>query len=177
MMDIANDLPIAKPEQEIVSEAKEKSGGWCGVTEEMQQPLSTVDFRQSEIKSLNAKVETGPLTYYNSYYGSSWIMHLPGRSFIKVSTNIDHLAPSKKVRLDLFHLSSVVGGSLTDSPITIEVNGRTVVTGHNPNNGNYISEQFDITDFVKEGENVVELKFDAGARTNYWIQSFAIVQL
>ena len=142
----------------------------------IEQPICTVDFKASEIHSMNAQVETGPGTYYNSHYGSSWVLHWPGHSFIHVRSNLEHRDASKKYYLDLFHLSAVVGGSLTDSPITIVVNKCIVASGHNPNNGGYISERFDISDFVIDGNNSIEIRFDAEARTNYWIQSLAIIE-
>jgi len=173
--------PIAKtaPDERVyysIRSAASESADAYEVSAAIHQPVCTVDFKAAEIQMINAQVETGPATYYNSHYGSSWILHWPGRSFLNVRSTLEHRDASKKYYLDLVHLSSVVGGSLSDSPITIIVNGQTVVSGHNPNNGGYVNERFDISDFVATGENIIEIHFDAGARTNYWIQSLAIIE-
>jgi hypothetical protein len=175
-MDISNQ-PIANLEQEeIVENVQARANDSYGLVADAQLPICTIDFKNSEIHSVGAQIETGPGTYYNSYYGSSWIMHYPGRSYIRVNAALEHRDATKKYLLDMFHLSSVVGGNLTDSPITIIVNGNVVVAKHNPNNGNYIREQFDITEHLIDGSNSIEIRFDSEARTNYWIQSLALIQ-
>lgn len=179
MIDIPNQ-PIVNTEvenQEVaVVTAKDTENTSFVVQESSQMPICTVDFKNPEIEALNATVQTGPCTYFNSYYKHSWIMHLPGGSFIKIDTTIENLDSTKKYLLDLFHLSSVVNGSLKDAPISIFVNGKAVVSGHNPNAVNYIHEQFDVTEFLVDGNNSIEIRFDDGAQTNYWIQSLAILQ-
>jgi hypothetical protein len=162
MMDVSNQ-PILNTEPENIQAeiaivtAKDTGIESFLVGEDSPMPICTVDFKNSNIEALNASVEVGPGTFYNDYYGNSWIMHFPGQSFIKFSTTIEHLDSTKKYLLDLIHLSSIVDGSLMDSPISIYVNGKSVVCGHNPHNPNYVH-------------------FDEGAQTNYWIQSLSIIQ-
>lgn len=174
-MDLPNQPIANQPEAAIHEDAKANVKSSYAIAAPAQ-PICTVDFSKSKIKSLNAEVQPGPATFYNSYYGSSWIMHCPGSSYIQLYTNVDSLDATKKYALELVHLSSVCSGTLTDSPITIRVNGNVAVFGHNPNNGNYIRETFDVTPYLTAGENFIEILFDQGARTNYWIQSLAIIQ-
>jgi hypothetical protein len=181
MMDLPNQ-PIVNTEIEnqqadvAVVNARETVAESFVVPTKSSMPICTVDFKNSEIEALNAAVQVGPGTYYNSYYGSCWLMHIPARSFIKVDTTIEHLDSAKKYMLDLFHLSSIVDRKLMDARISIYMNGKAVVSGHNPNDPNYIHQQFDVTEFVVEGSNSIELRFDDGAQTNYWIQSLALLQ-
>ena len=180
MIDLPNE-PIVNTELENQEEVaivatKDIAEETFVVQADVPMPICTVDFKNSEFEALNAAVQVGPGTFFNSYYGSSWIMHFPGQSFVKVDTTIEHLDSTKKYSLDLFHLSSIVNGELKDAPISIYVNGKALVNGHNPNNENYIHEQFDVSEYVVEGSNSIELRFDDGAQTNYWIQSLAIVQ-
>lgn len=180
MMDISNQ-PIVNTESEnqeevVILSAQKPVDESFVVQANTQMPVCTVDFKNSEIEALNAAVKVGPGTSFNSYYGNSWIMQIPGQSFIQVDTTIEHLDSTKKYLLDLFHRSSIVNEVLMDSPVSIYVNGKVVVSNHNPNNSNYIHQQFDVSAFVVEGSNSIELRFDDSAQTNYWIQSLAILQ-
>lgn len=181
MMDISNQpivkTEIEKQEVEVAVAAVQEINDSFFVQDNVQLPICTVDFKNSNIEALNADVQVGPGTYYNSYYGNSWIMHYPGSSFFKLSVNVEHRNLAKKYMLDLFHLSSIVSGHLMDARISIYVNGKALVTGHNPNNCGYIHEQFEVTQLLADGANSIEIRFDDGAQTNYWIQSLAIIEL
>jgi hypothetical protein len=183
MIDGSNQ-PIVKPEiekQEVeveeVATAVQEMNDSFAVQDNAQMPICTVDFKNANIESLNADVQVGPGTFYNSHYGNSWIMHFPGNSFFKLSVNIEKRNADKKYMLDLFHLSSIVSGHLMDAPISIYVNGKAVITGHNPNNCGYVHQQFEVTQFLVDGANRIEIRFDDGAQTNYWIQSLAILEI
>ncbi len=80
---------------------------------------------------------------------------------------------NRSYSLDLVHLSSLVNGE-AQTRITIEVNGHVVTSNYNPNNGNYIRESFDITDYLNDGKNTIKISLDGNAVSNYWIQSLAI---
>ncbi len=134
-------------------------------------PVCAVDFHNSSLRQKNAEL-TAYGAYYNEYYGNSWLLHHPGDSFIEVSSEFTK-DPSRSYSLDLVHLSSLVNGESL-AQITIEVNGQVITTGHNPNNGNFIRESFDITDYVVDGKNQVRISFDSNSQSNYWIQGLAI---
>jgi hypothetical protein len=136
--------------------------------------LGEVDFSQKNHVDTNVLVTTGSGVGYNSYYGQSWLMNFRGASFIQAELNVVK-DPSKTYTLDLNHLSSLVNGKPL-SKITIEVNGQVVVAGHNPNNGDYIHEKFDITKFVKDGKNEIKLKLDSDAYSNYWINHLTVLE-
>ena len=69
-MDLPNQ-PIANiPEAAIHEDAKAGINSSYAIAA-VSQPICTVDFSKAKIKSLNADVQAGPSTYYNSYYGSS----------------------------------------------------------------------------------------------------------
>jgi hypothetical protein len=141
------------------------------LTATARPPICTVDFHNESL-SVNQAGLSMKGAYYNEHYGNSWLLHHPGYSSIDVTTDI-----KKDVRrdysLDLVHLSSLVNGQSL-SQITIEVNGQKVVSGYNPNNGNYIRDSFDITPYIVDGQNTVRISFDSSSRSNYWIQSLAI---
>ncbi len=136
--------------------------------------LGEVDFSQRNHIDTNIQVNTGPGVYYNSYYDHSWLMHFNGASFIKAELNVAKDS-TKTYTLDLNHLSSLVNGKPL-AKITIEVNDEVVVRGHNPNCGGYIHEQFDITNFLKDGKNEIKIKFDADSRSNYWINHLTVLE-
>jgi len=143
--------------------------------------LGEVDFSKSHRIDTNIKVTTGPGVEYNGptfwnrrHYGNSWRMLSPGSSFIQADMNIQKDS-AKTYTLDLNHLSSLVNGKPL-SKITIEVNGQVVTAGHNPNNGNYITEQFDITQFVKDGNNQIKLKLAHDAYSHYWINHLTVLE-
>jgi hypothetical protein len=164
-------------EEVVIVNTQDKAAKSYVVEQDVQMPMCTVDFSKKRISALNAEVEVGPGTYYNSYYGQSWLMHCPGESYISITTELENVDSTKTYMLDLNHLSSIVSNHFMDARISIYVNGKEVVTGHNPNHCGYFHEQFDVSQFVITGQNLVEIRFDQGAQTNYWIQSLAIVQL
>jgi len=136
--------------------------------------LGEVDFSESHRVDTNIKVTMGSGVKYNDHYGNSWLMHHSGSSFIQADMNIQKDS-SKTYTLDLNHLSSLVGGKPL-SKITIQVNGQVVTAGHNPNNGNYITEKFDVTQFVKDGNNQIMLMLDHNSYSNYWINHLAVLE-
>jgi len=136
-----------------------------------------VDFSKPAItitqpKNLDVNVTTGPMTYFNSYYKESWILHGNGQSFIRVGFN-NHLEEGTPVNLRLVHLSSI-SNKVKYSPITIKVNGAVVVSNFSPEKGNYCTDSFDITQYVKKGTNTIRISLDDDAQTNYWISHLGV---
>jgi hypothetical protein len=138
-----------------------------------KKELGKADFRNPNINASNMNISHQG-AFYNSYYGNSWLLHYNGYSQLSANMNIEK-SEGMQYSLDLVHLSSLVGGQPL-SKVTIRVNGQTVVAGHNPNDGNYKFEQFDITRFVKNGNNEIQISLDNNAGSNYWIQSLAVVE-
>jgi hypothetical protein len=132
-----------------------------------------VDFSKSHIhttsSSGNVDVSMGPEVYYNSYYGSSWLMHRPGSSYITVSFD-KGIHANGQAKLSITHLASVVGKTYY-APITIHVNNSTLVSGFSPNFYDYITDNFDMSGLLHDGTNTITLSFDGDAPCNYWIQS------
>ena len=104
------------------------------IQENSEVLICTIDFNNPEINALNATVEMGPDTSYNLDFGGSWVMDVPGVSFIKVDTTISALDTMKKCLLKLCRLSFLVTDGLLDSPISIFVNGNAVVCDSTPTN-------------------------------------------
>lgn len=134
-------------------------------------PVARVDFSTPQINAFNANVHPNA-AFYNEFYGNSWVLHYSNFSYLEVETEFKKL-DNRSYSLDLLHLSSLVNGQPL-SRITIEVNGQIVVTDHNPNNGNYTKESFDITDYLQDGKNSIKISLDGDSQSNYWIQSLAI---
>lgn len=138
-----------------------------------RRELGKADFRQPNIDASNMKISHRG-AYYNNLYGNSWLLNYRGYSTLTAQMDIAK-HESTTYSLDLVHLASLVGGQL-QSKITITVNGQTVASGHNPNSGSYKLEKFDITQFVKNGSNEIQISLDGNAVSNYWIQSLAVVE-
>ena len=119
----------------------------------------------------------GPRTFFNSAYGNSWMMNLPTASYIEVNFEQPRQYDGKDIydtaTLRLQHLSSTEGPHPGDSPIDIIVNGETIAADHSPGSGNYIDENWDVTDKMQDGLNTVRLQFKDAA-TNYWIRKLQV---
>lgn len=136
-----------------------------------------IDFSNSNIvikhpQEISASVKTGPGVYYNSYYKYSWIMHFNGQSYIDV-TFTNNFPEGKTATLDLIHLSSMAGNT-NYSPITITLNGNEVVKDYSPASPGYQPDSYEITPFVKTGENKIRISFGCNAVSNYWIQKLEV---
>ncbi len=155
----------------------------------LPKTIGEVDFSKKKHVDTNVTVKTGYGVVYNEKYGNSWIMHrggegedlsifgivvMPGRDFIETKIAIDK-DPSKTYALELNHLSALCEGKPL-AKITIEVNGKVVKAGHKPNSGNYIIEQFDLTEYVINGNNTIKLKFDNDSRSCYWINHLSVLE-
>lgn len=155
----------------------------------LPKTIGEVDFSKNKHVDTNVTVKTAYYVAYNEKYGNSWVMHnysetegisffgiwvMPGNDFIETKIAIDKDF-SKTYTLVLNHLSALCEGKLL-AKITIEVNGKVVKAGHSPNNGNYITEQFDITEYVINGNNAIKLKFDKDSYSSYWINHLSVLE-
>lgn len=170
-MELYTDLSNVSPKSVLVATRQLRAEEAIANLSMALPPVCVVDFRNSSISQRNAEL-TAYGAYYNQYYENSWLLHHPGYSYIEVSTDVAKLE-NRSYSLDLVHLSSLVNGEPL-AQITIEVNGQVIAAGHNPNDGNYIRESFDITPYIVDGKNQVRISFDADSQSNYWIQSLAI---
>jgi len=108
----------------------------------------------------------------NPYYKGSHRLLRPNRSYVEAKVDLSR--PGKYSTLRLSHLTSMSGGRNGYSPITINVNGVDVVKDHNPNNGNYISEDFNVRNYLRRGENTIRISLGS-ARTHYWIKKMELL--
>lgn len=150
---------------------------FCFVASAFADQSYSVDLSNSyvvvaENSSEKLELNFGPCVYFNNAYGSSWIMHCPGFSFIEMNFNKEECA-NGLADLSLTHLSSVACGSFY-SPVTISVNDVVVASGFSPNSNNYITDTFDLTGLIQEGMNSVKISLDSDAYSNYWIQSIKL---
>lgn len=152
-----------------IAEAKEATDTIYGIP---AHPIEA-SFFSPTIKEIYSQVHTGPSTMFNSYYKRSWIMHSPGRSYIKFEFAHPKSGFSK-INLVMIHLTSMNGPRAGDSPIDIVINGDKFKSRYNVGNGNYQKDTFDVTALIEEGANLLQLNFCTGARTNYWIQNLKI---
>lgn len=140
-------------------------------------PGCTVDFSKSQIATGACTVETGPRTMFNRYYGNSWIMNRPGGSFIQVDFHQPKQYAGEDIyttaKLKLEHLTSMLYRQPGHSPIDITVNDETIKTDYSPPSGTYTTDEFDITELMRDGHNVVRLDFKR-ARSNYWIRTLQV---
>lgn len=143
-------------------------------------PGATVLFSTPDIRTARCTVTTGEGTMHNQYYGNSWIMHYPGKSFIEINFKQPREFQGKRiysrVDLKLTHLSSA-GGNGYLSPINIVVNGSTIKENYSPPSFNWMEDIFDITAQMKDGDNNIRLEFQSGAQMNYWINTLKVICL
>lgn len=87
----------------------------------------------------------------------------------------------KKVPLNaelrVVHLSSLSTNPQKEgwSPITISINGKTVVAEHSPSSHNsYMTESWNVESLLRKGKNSIKFYLD-NSQTPYWLQSFEII--
>jgi len=141
-------------------------------------PGCTVDFSKPEIATGGCTVTYGSQVFFNQYYGNSWLMNHPGVSFIEVQFNqpkqYGGVDIYRKAKLKMRHLTSMLWPAPGNSPIDIIVNGNKVKEDYSPPSGDYLNEEWDITNYMNDGSNVIRLNFREGATTNYWIQKLQV---
>ena len=140
-------------------------------------PGCTADFSKSAIATGNCTITYGPRVFYNQNYGNSWLMNQPNGSFIEVKFDQPKQWDGKdiysKATLKMVHLTSSLGAKAGSSPIDIIVNGQKIKGDYSPPSDNYLTDNWDITTYMKDGSNVVRLNFKS-AVSNYWIQKLQV---
>jgi hypothetical protein len=105
-------------------------------------------------------------------------MNHPGVSFIEVQFNqpkqYGGVDIYRTAKLKMRHLTSMLWPAPGNSPIDIIVNGNKVKEDYSPPSGDYLNEEWDITNYMNDGSNVIRLNFKEGATTNYWIQKLQV---
>lgn len=141
-------------------------------------PGCTVDFSKPEIATGGCSVTYGSRVFFNQYYGNSWLMNHPGVSFIEVHFNqpkqYGGVDIYRTAKLKMRHLTSMLWPAPGNSPIDIIVNGNKVKENYSPPSGDYLNEEWDITNYMNDGSNVIRINFREGATTNYWIQKLQV---
>lgn len=134
----------------------------------------TADFSKAAIgKSDNVSdVKVGPATYYNLYYGNSWLLHSVKSSFVEI--DFDKPADVKgKATLNLTHLASLVNGK-PYSPVNISINDNRFLDHYDPASGDWVYDSFDISDYLVDGTNKVKISLCMDAVGNYWINKINV---
>jgi serine/threonine protein kinase len=92
-----------------------------------------------------------------------------------LSCTFDIREVPRTATLNVTHLSSFVRGLPNDgvSPITISINGNTVVRRHSPPSKGYIDERWRIEQHLRRGSNTIRFYFD-NSTSHYWLQKFSI---
>ena len=85
-------------------------------------------------------------------------------------------SPPQSAKLNVVHLSSEHAQARNGgwSPITISINGKTVVANHSPRSHNYMTESWNVGPLLRKGSNSIKFYFD-NSQSHYWLQSFEIV--
>jgi len=103
-----------------------------------------------------------------------WSMFLPGSSYIEISFTIDKLSLAS-VSLYLKHHSPRVYIFPPNSPISITVNGMVIEESFSPKQHEWTIDKWDITDFLVDGENSIQLKFLGGGASVYALSSLKVL--
>lgn len=140
-------------------------------------PGCTVDFSKPQIATGGCTVTYGPRVLFNKYYGNSWLMNQPNASFIEARFDQPKQYAGadiyRKATLRMVHLTSMAGPKAGNSPVDIIVNDHKVKEDYSPPSGNYLTDEWDITNHMKDGNNVVRINFK-NASTNYWINKLQV---
>lgn len=136
------------------------------------------DFSSQNIRTENLNISTYKTTY-NYYYGESWVMYIPGESHfvIKFETPQNF----EKAILRVTHLSSYSSLAKGEgySPINVKINGLAflkfydVAENHNGSHA-FETDEWNITRYLKTGENIIIWELSYNAQTNYWIKDLKI---
>ncbi len=133
-------------------------------------PISIVYFSDPEISTKDATVTTGPGVHYNYDLPGCWTMDQPGKSFISTEFSMNSSKCANKFTLNLLHLYSGEGFS----PIKITINGRTITANYSFDSREFVCDSFDVTSYLIEGQNKINIEFLPGATGNYSIKALSI---
>lgn len=105
----------------------------------------------------------------NPHYKGSYRLMQPNKSYIEGTITLEKVP--KQAVLTLKHLSSLASGSRLNgqSPISIIINGNTVVKDFDPGSHGYVKDEFSIAKYLREGKNTIRIQYGAGT-THYWIK-------
>ena len=135
---------------------------------------ATVNFSTSELQTTNCTIQAGVGTMYNQVYQHSWIMHVPATSYLEIRfTRPDSYGDGAD--LCMTHLTSYDSTHPGLSPINVVINGQIYKQNYSPPSADWVQDVFDISMFVRPGENVIRLELQTQAITNYWIHWLAIL--
>jgi hypothetical protein len=107
----------------------------------------------------------------NPYYGGSHRLLSNDNSSIKATFDLDEAPEHATLRLE--HLTASQGSREGYSPINIYVNEQVAVENFSPQAMNYVWNEFDIGQYLQQGENEVVIRL-GNARTHYWIKRMEI---
>ena len=109
----------------------------------------------------------------NPYYKQS-MRFLRDGAYITASFLVEQVRANAQLRV--IHLSSASASARNGgwAPITITINGRTVVADHSPALHGYMTEVWNIGTLLQQGRNTIKFHFD-NSQTHYWLQRFEIV--
>ena len=106
---------------------------------------------------------------YNGQYSSWWINYVGG--FMRFKLNLPTLCGTALI---LRLCSSLVDGK-SDCPITITVNGQTLVSGWDPHNGNFYNKSWYMpTTMLRQGDNEIVVTLSGGS-TAVFLQAASIM--
>ncbi|HEC93429.1 MAG TPA: hypothetical protein ENI51_10650, partial [Candidatus Atribacteria bacterium] len=138
-----------------------------------------IDFSTQTIKTSEGMQVSTHSMDYNSNYDGSWLMHYAGSSSLTASFSISQVYSGAILRIT--HLTSYYqedprGGY---SPVDIEINGNLVADNYDPaenHNGShdYVEDAWQISQYLRTGNNTIRISFQSGAVTNYWIKQLTV---
>lgn len=128
--------------------------------------------------NVDIQVENGQVTHQGMKYigghTNSWAMYEPGNSFFRIDTTF-YKDPSKAYLLNLLHGVAMPGLVKEGSApkITIRINDQVYKAGHTltqPNNYPfaYFYEEFNITQYLVDGQNSIIIELDADSSAFYY---------
>ena len=109
----------------------------------------------------------------NPHYKGSYRLLSPNKSYIEATISLENVPA--RATLVLKHLSSLAGGAKLkgQSPVSLAINGNLVVRDFDPGSHGYSKDEFNVTKYLRPGENTIRIQYGAGT-THYWIKWFML---
>jgi len=169
--DVMGDITVAIDIVKLNLELQENPNAY-------EYPDIWVDFSKQTIDKASGVQVHHSHCEYNATYGGSWVMRYRGSSKCEARFTLNAYLPAAHLRLT--HLTSYIAGG-GYAPIDIYVNNQRIaenfdVRSHHFGSNGYETDDFDILQHLRLGENVIRIEFKnvVEDQSAYWIQTLSV---
>lgn len=137
----------------------------------------TADFVSQKIHSAGIVLKLTGTAYYGP--GKCWRLRYRGHSSIQGEFSL--VGMPTQAKLVLTHLSSAHSGARGGgyAPITVMINDEPLVrefdvAEHNDGSHGFEVDVWEVSEYLRDGENTILLSYDDDAETHYWIKRLEV---